>query len=183
MTKSRRFSHLLARASVAWIPLRRHGNYDRAVPTKLVEAMAMGRPVVASDLPRMAAIVRSTGCGIVVPADDPAAHAEAIRSLLDDPDRARRMGEAGRRAFLEGLTFEREADALTAPAGSHYLFDHVASTDKRLEIYPHIHHFKIQLNQRHRKFVIVDRRQQTGRRQDISKHAKSFLPFVNIPKK
>jgi glycosyltransferase involved in cell wall biosynthesis len=105
--------HLLARASVAWIPLRRHGNYDRAVPTKLVEAMAMGRPVVASDLPRMAAIVRSTGCGIVVPADDPAAHAEAIRSLLDDPDRARRMGEAGRRAFLEGLTFEREADALT----------------------------------------------------------------------
>jgi len=73
----------------------------------------MGRPVVASDLPRMAAIVRSTGCGIVVPADDPAAHAEAIRSLLDDPDRARRMGEAGRRAFLEGLTFEREADALT----------------------------------------------------------------------
>ena len=105
--------HLLARASVAWIPLRRHGNYDRAVPTKLVEAMAMGRPVVASDLPRMAAIVRSTGCGIVVPADDPAAHAEAIRSLLGDPDRARRMGEAGRRAFLEGLTFEREADALT----------------------------------------------------------------------
>jgi len=105
--------HLLARASVAWIPLRRHGNYDRAVPTKLVEAMAMGRPVVASDLPRMAAIVRSTGCGIVVPADDPAAHAAAIRELLDDPTRARRMGEAGRRAFLEGLTFEREADALT----------------------------------------------------------------------
>lgn len=105
---------LLARASVAWIPLRRHGNYDRAVPTKLVEAMAMGRPVVASDLPRMAAIVRSTGCGIVVPADDPAAHAMAIRRLLDDPALAREMGAAGRRAFLEGLAFEREADALTA---------------------------------------------------------------------
>lgn len=105
---------LLARASVAWIPLRRHGNYDRAVPTKLVEAMAMGRPVVASDLPRMAAIVRSTGCGIVVPADDPAAHAAAIRRLLADPGLAREMGDAGRRAFLEGLAFEREADALTS---------------------------------------------------------------------
>ena len=105
---------LLARASVAWIPLRRHGNYDRAVPTKLVEAMAMGRPVVASDLPRMAAIVRATGCGIVVPADDPAAHAEAIRRLLDDPALAREMGAAGRRAFVDGLTFEREADALTS---------------------------------------------------------------------
>ena len=105
---------LLARASVAWIPLRRHGNYDRAVPTKLVEAMAMGRPVVASDLPRMAAIVRSTGCGIVVPADDPVAHATAIRQLLDDPALARRMGQAGRRAFEEGLSFEHEADALTS---------------------------------------------------------------------
>lgn len=105
---------LLERAAVAWIPLRRHGNYDRAVPTKLVEAMAMGRPVVASDLPRMAAIVRGTGCGIVVPADDPDAHAAAIRALLTDPVRARTMGAAGRRAFLDGMTFEREADALTA---------------------------------------------------------------------
>jgi glycosyltransferase involved in cell wall biosynthesis len=105
---------LLARASVAWIPLRRHGNYDRAVPTKLVEAMAMGRPVVASDLPRMAAIVRSTGCGIVVPADDPHAHAAAIRRLLEDPELSRARGAAGRRAFLDGLTFEREADALTS---------------------------------------------------------------------
>ena len=105
---------LLERASVAWIPLRRHGNYDRAVPTKLVEAMAMGRPVVASDLPRMAAIVRSTGCGIVVSHDDPAAHAAAIRELLENPALAREMGEAGRRAFLEGLTFEREARALTS---------------------------------------------------------------------
>ena len=92
----------------------RNGNYDRAVPTKLVEAMAMGRPVVASDLPRMAAIVRSTGCGIVVPHDDPAAHAAAIRELLENPALAREMGEAGRRAFLEGLTFEREARALTS---------------------------------------------------------------------
>ncbi len=105
---------LLERAAIAWIPLRRHGNYDRAVPTKLVEAMGMGRPVVASDLPRMAAIVRGTGCGIVVPADDPDAHAAAIRALLTDPARARKMGAAGRRAFLDGMTFEREADALTA---------------------------------------------------------------------
>ena len=105
---------LLRRSAIAWIPLRRHGNYDRAVPTKLVEAMAMGRPVVASDLPRMAAIVRATGCGIVVPFDDPDAHAAAIRDLLQNPDRARAMGAAGRRAFLDGMAFENEADALTS---------------------------------------------------------------------
>ena len=105
---------LLARASVAWTPMQPHGNYDRTVATKLVEAMAMARPVVASDLPHMAAIVRDAGCGIVVPAADPAAHAAAIRQLLLDPDMAREMGQAGRRAFLEGLSFEHEAGALTS---------------------------------------------------------------------
>ena len=103
---------LLAAARVAWIPLQRHGNYDRAVPTKLVEAMAAGRPVVASDLPLMASIVRRTGCGIVVTADDPEAHADAITRLLVEPGLATRLGAAGRRAFLDGLSFEVQAAKL-----------------------------------------------------------------------
>ncbi len=104
---------LLAACRVAWIPLQRHGNYDRAVPTKLVEAMAAGRPVVASDLGRMGAMVRAAGCGLVVPPGDPAAHAAAIDGLLGDPDLAARMGAAGRRAFEDGLAFEAQARALT----------------------------------------------------------------------
>lgn len=105
---------LLARAAVAWIPLQRHGNYDRAVPTKLVEAMAAGRPVVTSDLGRTSAIVRAAGCGIIVPAADAEAHAHAIAHLLRHPDEAARMGAAGRRAFLDGLDFDTEARSLTA---------------------------------------------------------------------
>lgn len=105
---------LLAACRVAWIPLQRHGNYDRAVPTKLVEAMAAGRPVVATDLGRMGAMVRAAGCGIVVPPADPAAHAAAIDRLLGDPELAARMGAGGRRAFLEGLGFEAQARALTS---------------------------------------------------------------------
>jgi hypothetical protein len=104
---------LLARAAVCWIPLRRHPNYDRAVPTKLVEAMATGRPVVASDLPRTAAIVRAAGCGIVVPADDAEAHAAALTRLLADPREAAAMGARGRAAFLAGLAFEPQAARLT----------------------------------------------------------------------
>ena len=104
---------LLAAARVAWIPLQRHGNYDRAVPTKLVEAMAAGRPVVASDLGRMGAMVRAAGCGLVVPPADVDAHADALRRLLDDPAEAARMGAAGRAAFVEGLGFEVQARALT----------------------------------------------------------------------
>jgi glycosyltransferase involved in cell wall biosynthesis len=105
---------LLSRAAVAWVPLQRHGNYDRAVPTKLVEAMAAGRPVVTSDLPRAAALVRAAGCGLVVPAADPGAHAAALARLLTDPAAARRMGAAGRRAFLAGMTFEAESRRLVA---------------------------------------------------------------------
>jgi glycosyltransferase involved in cell wall biosynthesis len=105
---------LLAAARVAWIPLQRHGNYDRAVPTKLVEAMAAGRPVVASDLGRMGALVREAGCGLLVPPGDAAAHAAALGRLLSDRDDAARMGAAGRRAFVAGLGFEAQARALTS---------------------------------------------------------------------
>jgi glycosyltransferase involved in cell wall biosynthesis len=105
---------LLAAARVAWVPLQRHGNYDRAVPTKLVEAMAAGRPVVASDLGRMGAMVRAAGCGIVVPPDDPGAHAAALTRLLGDPALAARLGAAGRAAFIGGLGFEAQARALTS---------------------------------------------------------------------
>lgn len=108
-----RVAGLLRRAAVAWVPLQRHGNYARAIPTKLMEAMAAGRPVVASDFGRMAHIVRATGCGLLVPPDDPAAHAEAIDRLLGDPHEAARRGAAGRAAFADGYAYERQADRLT----------------------------------------------------------------------
>jgi glycosyltransferase involved in cell wall biosynthesis len=103
---------LLRRAAIAWIPLQMHGNYARAVPTKLTEAMAAGRPVVASDMGRMAAIVRAAGCGILVAPGDPAAHAAAIDTLLGDPGLAGQMGAAGRAAFLDGLAFDTQAERL-----------------------------------------------------------------------
>ncbi len=105
---------LLAAARVAWVPLQRHGNYDRAVPTKLIEAMASGRPVVASDLGTMGAVVRRAGCGLLVEPGDAEAHARALDRLLSDPAEARRLGAAGRRVIeRDGLTFEAEAARLT----------------------------------------------------------------------
>ncbi|HJZ62134.1 MAG TPA: glycosyltransferase [Miltoncostaeaceae bacterium] len=105
---------VLAGAAVVWIPLRRTPNNDRGRLTKVMEAMAAGRPLVASDLTRTATIVRAAGCGIVVPDRDPAAHAAALTRLLEDPETAARMGAAGRRAFLERMTFGREAARLVA---------------------------------------------------------------------
>ncbi|MBP1704312.1 MAG: glycosyl transferase group 1 [Chloroflexi bacterium] len=73
-------------------------NHRLTTPNKLFEAMAAGVPSVASDLPGMAAIVRTTGCGLLVDPQDPEAIAAAIREILDAPDEER---AALRRRCLE----------------------------------------------------------------------------------
>ena len=70
-------------------------NHRLTTPNKLFEAMAVGVPVVASDLPGMAPIVAETGCGVVCDPTDPAAIADAIRSIFGLP--AARAGGDGER--------------------------------------------------------------------------------------
>jgi glycosyltransferase involved in cell wall biosynthesis len=60
-------------------------NHRLTTPNKLFEAMAAGVPVVASDLPGMAAIVRDTGCGVLCDPTSPASVAAAVRSILEAP--------------------------------------------------------------------------------------------------
>lgn len=73
-------------------PLNRAG-----VPTKLVEYLASGRPVVASAVGDIPLLVDAGTEALLVPPDQPAALAGAICALLDDPARAADLGEAGRR--------------------------------------------------------------------------------------
>jgi glycosyltransferase involved in cell wall biosynthesis len=62
----------------------------------LVEAMAMGKPIIASDIGGIRDMVRSGENGLLVPAGDAEALVEAIARLCRDPDGRRRMGDAGR---------------------------------------------------------------------------------------
>ena len=77
----------------------------------LVEAMALGRPVVACRHGGPVEIVVDGQTGLLVPPNDPAAMGEAIRRLLDDPVLRQRLGEAGRRRFEERFTASRMAAA------------------------------------------------------------------------
>ncbi len=61
------------------------------------EAMATGKPVVATRVGGVPEFVRDGETGILVAPDDPAACGAALAALLGDPELARRMGEAGRR--------------------------------------------------------------------------------------
>jgi phosphatidylinositol alpha-mannosyltransferase len=63
----------------------------------LIEAMAAGLPVVASDIPGYDEVVTDGVEGTLVPPRDPRALAVAADRVLADPDGARAMGEAGRR--------------------------------------------------------------------------------------
>jgi glycosyltransferase involved in cell wall biosynthesis len=66
------------------------------VPTSLLEAAALGRPIVATEVPGVADLYRSGVEMLLVPPGDPAALAAAIGELLDDPERAQGMGERAR---------------------------------------------------------------------------------------
>jgi len=61
-----------------------------------LEAGAVGRPVVATDVGGLTGVVVDGVTGLLVPPRDPAALARGIQSLLDDPARADALGQAGR---------------------------------------------------------------------------------------
>jgi glycosyltransferase involved in cell wall biosynthesis len=76
----------------------------------LVEAMALGKPVVATRSGGIPEIVREGETGLMVPVADSTALAEKIAYYLDYPDRARRAGEAGDRRVESCFTLTTMAE-------------------------------------------------------------------------
>ncbi|WP_298752612.1 glycosyltransferase family 4 protein [uncultured Serinicoccus sp.] len=89
---------------VVVVPREDHEVTRLVPPLKLVEAMGVGRPVVASDLPPMAEIVAPGETGLLTPPQDPTALATAVGSLLEDSDRRHDLA-ARARAFAAGRTW------------------------------------------------------------------------------
>jgi glycosyltransferase involved in cell wall biosynthesis len=72
----------------------------------LAEAMAAGKPVVATTVGASGEVVADGETGLLVPSEDAHALAEALLSLASDPERCREMGRAGRRRVDEHFTIE-----------------------------------------------------------------------------
>jgi len=82
--------------------------------TNLIEAMALGQPVIMT---RTGAVpdeidIERLGCGVFVPAQNPQALAEAIAFLGDNPDTAEAMGQKGREITQHYYNIERYAKDL-----------------------------------------------------------------------
>jgi glycosyltransferase involved in cell wall biosynthesis len=98
---------LLQSALAVWV-LGRQGGVGAAL-----EAMAAGRPVVASRIPELAEVVVDGTTGFLVPPGDKAALTRQTRLFLDDSDLARRFGEAGQRRAAESFSLARLVEQCT----------------------------------------------------------------------
>jgi len=80
-------------------------------PTKIIEYMAMEKPVVANEHPEQRLLIVESGGGICVPYDE-AAFAEAIVELLMDAVKAKEMGWRGRKYVEENRDYKKIADVV-----------------------------------------------------------------------
>jgi teichuronic acid biosynthesis glycosyltransferase TuaC len=76
-------------------------SHHEGLPGGLLEAMAMGLPVVAFGIPAVAEIEGGTGALLAVPAFDVSGLAQAILGLVERPEERARLGEQGRRRVID----------------------------------------------------------------------------------
>ncbi|MGH8056900.1 MAG: glycosyltransferase, partial [Candidatus Entotheonellia bacterium] len=99
-------------AKVGLIPLPDLPKFRNNIPRKLFEFMALGMPVVLSDLAPSRPFVGDGVCALLVLPGDYDAYAEAIIRLLDDPELRCKMGAEGRRRVEQVYNWEQESHKL-----------------------------------------------------------------------
>ncbi len=88
------------------------GDYADSYPTKLFDYMALGLPVITSDLPLLRAVVEPHACGFCVSPYDAAQLAACMVACIQQPENLKQMGENGRKAIRETYNWEKEAEKL-----------------------------------------------------------------------
>ena len=91
----------------------------------LLEAMALGRPVIASGVGGILSILEDNKTGIIVPPSDSRILADRILELLNNPEQARRLAIAGQNLVEDRFTIDRMIDDMIA------LYNDVIGIDAR----------------------------------------------------
>ncbi len=83
------------------------GNRDMdGTPIVLIEAMALGVPVISTPVSGNPELIDSGSSGVLVPPGDAGALAEAMERLMDDPEQTRRLAENARRTIESGFDLD-----------------------------------------------------------------------------
>ncbi len=93
--------YVLARADVCVTNLLPDAYLEKIVSVKVFEYLACGKPVVGGLRGEGARVLEESGGGMAVEPGDAQAMADAVRELLDSPERRAELGEAGRRYVVE----------------------------------------------------------------------------------
>jgi glycosyltransferase involved in cell wall biosynthesis len=83
-------------------------------PLKILESMAVGTPVIASNLPVVNEIISDASLGKLVRADRPAELARAMRILLDYPELRQQLSEQGKTHIKTHFTWQQKREELKA---------------------------------------------------------------------
>ncbi len=95
------------------------------MPLVVLEAMRAAKPVVATPVGGTPEVVLEGETGLLIPVGQPEALARAVAALLGDPNRARRMGEAGRERVEQVFSAKAMTDRVLA------IYDEVTATRGR----------------------------------------------------
>jgi len=88
-------------------------NGDRdGIPAVLMEAMAMAKPCVSTAISGIPELIEDGHSGLLVPEKDEIALADALSRLLDDPQLASRLGQAGREKVRRAFNLDHVTDQL-----------------------------------------------------------------------
>ncbi len=96
---------LYARSRFVVVPLLKSSDTDNGV-TVILEAMAMGKPVICSKTKAQVDVIKDGVTGILVEPENPEALREAIQYLWDHPEKAEQMGIEGRRYVEQYHTYD-----------------------------------------------------------------------------
>lgn len=103
---------ILSRSLAGMVTLYPEPNILNSIPVKLIEYMAAGIPVIASDIEAWRKIIEENGAGICVDPKDVGSISNAILYLKSNADIAMKMGKNGRKAFEEKYNWQIEVEKL-----------------------------------------------------------------------
>jgi len=104
-------------ADVVVIPQKRNFSTIGQIPAKVFDAMAMARPIIATNVSDLPEIL--DGCGWIVEPENPKQLAETIQYVLNNPEEAEEMGWKARQKCIEKYSWDAMEKVLLGVFGKY----------------------------------------------------------------